>query len=488
MSKKKTTNSQTMQSVMHREAPANVQAEQMLLGAVMINNEVLNKVGEFLRPEHFYEQVHQKIYAAINSIIDKGISASPVSLKSMLSNDSQFEQVGGSEYLSKLATIAMTVINAYDYGKIIYDLALKRNLIDIGEEIVNVAYDSSLDHSASEQIEEAEHRLFNLASEGISDRGFINMKDSVSLSLSQINKAMKSSDHITGITTGYVDLDKKLSGFHNSDLLILAGRPSMGKTAFAINLAINAAQAVKARDGGIPSIGFFSLEMSAEQLTTRILSMQTSIDSSSLRSGRVGEEHYNKLRQEAMELSALPFFIDDTPALTISAIRTRARRLKRKHNLGILFIDYLQLIRGSSKSSGENRTLEISEITQGLKALAKELGIPIIALSQLSRAVEQREDKRPMLSDLRESGSIEQDADIVMFIYREEYYMARKEPAMGTPQYSDWLEKLNRVHNLAEILVAKHRNGPIGTVQLFYDASHSRFGNLEQNQNNWGGA
>ncbi|MBP7190447.1 MAG: replicative DNA helicase, partial [Rickettsiaceae bacterium] len=393
MSKKRS--QQTAESVIHRQVPANVQAEQMLLGAVMINNEVLNRVGEFLRSEHFYEPIHQKIYAAINAIIDKGISASPVSLKSMLSNDSQFEQVGGSEYLSKLATISMSVINAYDYGKIIYDLALKRNLIDIGQDIVNVAYDSALDHSANEQIEEAEHRLFHLASEGVSDRGFINMKDSIDLSLTQINRAMKSSDHITGITTGYMDLDKKLSGFHNSDLLILAGRPSMGKTAFAINLAINAAKVLKVgKDGAMPSVGFFSLEMSAEQLTTRILSMQTSIDSSALRSGRVGEEHYNKLRKEAMELSSLPLFIDDTPALTISAIRTRARRLKRKHNLGIIFIDYLQLIRGNSKSSSENRTLEISEITQGLKALAKELNIPIIALSQLSRAVEQRDDKR----------------------------------------------------------------------------------------------
>lgn len=477
MSKKKTSN---IDQPLQREIPANVQAEQMIIGAIMINNEALNKVGEFLLAEHFYEPIHQKIYTAIGAIIDKGISASPISLKSMLSNDEQFQQIGGSDYLAKLATIAMTVINVYDYGRIIYDLALKRNLINIGEEIVNVAYDSHLDHSANEQIEEAEHRLFNLASDGISDRGFINIKDSIATSLGQIGQAMKSSDHITGITTGYTDLDKKLSGFHNSDLLILAGRPSMGKTAFAINLAINACQALKNKhtDGPLPSVGFFSLEMSSEQLTTRILSMQTSIDSSALRAGRIGEEHYNALRKQATELGGLPLFIDDTPALSISAIRTRARRLKRKNNLGILFIDYLQLIRGSGKN--ENRVLEVSEITQGLKALAKELGIPIIALSQLSRAVEQRDDKRPMLSDLRESGAIEQDADIVMFIYREEYYLTRKEPAAGTPQYTEWLEALNKVHNLAEIIIAKHRNGPIGIVQLFYDGSYSRFGNYQQ--------
>lgn len=477
MSKKKVP---IIEKTTQREIPANVQAEQMLIGAIMINNEALNKVSEFLLPEHFYEPIHQKIYAAIGSILDKGISASPISLKSMLSNDEQFQQIGGSDYLGKLATIAMTVINVYDYGHIIYDLALKRNLINIGEEIVNIAYESGLDHSANDQIEEAEHRLFNLASDGSTDRGFLNIRDSVAISLDQISQAMKSSDHITGITTGYTDLDKKLSGFHNSDLLILAGRPSMGKTAFAINLAINACQALKNKhkDGPPPSVGFFSLEMSSEQLTTRILSMQTSIDSSALRAGRIGEEHYNVLRKQATELGGLPLFIDDTPALSIAAIRTRARRLKRKNNLGILFIDYLQLIRGSTKN--ENRVLEVSEITQGLKALAKELNIPIIALSQLSRAVEQRDDKRPMLSDLRESGAIEQDADIVMFIYREEYYLTRKEPTAGTPQYTEWLEHLNKVHNLAEIIVAKHRNGAIGIVQLFYDGSYSRFGNYQQ--------
>lgn len=483
MSKKKP---QTLENkALQREVPANIEAEQMLLGSIMINNDILNRVNEFLLPEHFYQPIHQKIYSAIHAIIEKGMSASPVSLKSMLANDEQFQQLDGPSYLSSLAAIAITVINSYDYGLIIYDLALKRNLIAIGEEIVNTAYDSNLDHSAMDQIEEAEEYLFKLSAEGVSDRGFMDIKDSINMSLSQISNAMKNDDHVTGIPTCYNDLDKKLAGFHNSDLLILAGRPSMGKTAFAINLAINAARILQEKHnktGGVPpSVGFFSLEMSSEQLTTRILSMQTSIDSSSLKSGRVNEENYNKLRKEAITISGLPFFIDDTPALSISAIRTRARRLKRKHNLGILFIDYLQLIRSSGlRSNNDSRVLEISEITQGLKALAKELGIPIIALSQLSRAVEQREDKRPMLSDLRESGAIEQDADIVMFIYREEYYLTRKEPAAGTPEYSAWLDKLNQVHNIAEIIIAKHRNGPIGIIQLFYDASYSRFGNLEQ--------
>lgn len=466
----------------NQQIPANAEAEQMLLGAIIMNNDSLNKVSEFLKPENFYEPIHQKLYTAINSIIHKGISANPASLTSSLGNDQQFQNVGGAKYLGKLVSLAMTVVNVYDYGRIVHDLSIRRNLISVGEDIVNQAYKAGVDYSATDQIEKAEQHLFNLASEGMFDRGYLKMRESIDLSLEMINNAMQSDDHITGISTGLADVDKKLSGFHRSDLLILAGRPSMGKTALAINLAINACKNLvekhKIDEGEVPSVAFFSLEMSSEQLTTRILSMNTSIDSSSLRSGRVGEEHYNKLRQEAEELSNLPFFIDDTPALSISALRTRARRLKRKHNLSILFVDYLQLLRGSRNY--DNRVLEISEITQGLKALAKELDIPIIALSQLSRAVEQREDKRPMLSDLRESGSIEQDADVVMFIYREEYYLARKEPEPGSQQHNEWFDKLNRVHNLAEIVVAKHRNGPIGIVELFYDAGYSRFANYQK--------
>jgi replicative DNA helicase len=476
------TSNKVQDTNLERNVPANIQAEQMLLGTVLINNESLNRVADFLKAEHFYEPIHQKIFEAINHIIYKGISASPISLHSMLGNDEQFQYVGGSEYLSKLITMSMAVVNIREYARIVHDLAIKRSLIIIGENIVNEAYSSGIDNGASEQIEQAEQHLFNLASEGIVDRGYMHMKESINLSLDMINLAMQSDDHITGTSTSLVDLDKKLSGLHKSDLIILAGRPSMGKTAIALNLAINSCKELvkkhKIEDGPMPSVGFFSLEMSSEQLTTRILSMHTSIDSSSLRSGRVGEEHYNQLRNEANELSKLPFFLDDTPALTISAIRTRARRMKRKHNLSVLYIDYLQLIRGSGSS--ENRVQEISEITQGLKSLAKELNIPVIVPSQLSRAVEQREDKRPMLSDLRESGSIEQDADIVMFIYREEYYLARKEPEIGTPQHAEWFEKLNKVHNVAEIIIAKHRNGPIGTVELFYEPSYSRFGNYQR--------
>jgi len=458
--------------------PFNIQAEQRVLGAILVNNEVLNRVSEFLRANHFYEPINQKIYKAICNVVDKGLSANPVSLHNMFSSDTQFQETDGDEYLKRLAILGGATLNAYDYAKIIYDLSLRRDLIKVSEETLHSAYNSGIDHAAADQIEEAENKLFHLASSGVSEKSFTSLNDNIITSISSIDKAMKSDDHITGLTSGFTDLDAKLSGFHDSDLVIVAGRPSMGKTAFAINLAVNACTEVyeKAKKNGdaMPSIGVFSLEMSSEQLSTRMLSMYTNIDSSALRSGRVNEQNYNELKTKAAMLSELPFYIDDTPALSISAIRTRARRLKRKNNLSLLIIDYLQLIRGSSSSS-DNRVLEISEITQGLKALAKELNIPIIALSQLSRAVEQRDDKRPMLSDLRESGSIEQDADIVMFLYRDEYYLARKQPQPGTEKHTEWLEALNKVHNIAEIIIAKHRNGPVGTVQLFYDTRFSKF-------------
>lgn len=465
-----------------KQLPANVQAEQMLLGAIMLNSDLLGQVGEFLRAEHFFEPFHQKIYNSIEILSEKGLSATTVSLTSMLDKEPAFKAIGGTEYLVRLTTMAMVVINPYDYGKIVYELAIKRNLIKIGEDIVNDAYNSSLQYGASEQLENAENKLYTLASDGMNERTFISMKDSVAESIASINRAMKTTDHISGISTGLADLDNKLSGFHNSDLVIIAGRPSMGKTAFAINFAINSCKALTRRSGaGEPpkSVAFFSLEMSAEQLASRLLSMITKIDSNALRNGKINEEHYNDLRKAAAELSDMPIFIDDTPALSISALRTRARKLKRKNNLGIIFVDYLQLLRGSAGS--ESRVLEISEITQGLKAIAKELNVPVIALSQLSRAVEQREDKRPMLSDLRESGSIEQDADVVMFLFREEYYLARKEPPPSDPKYLEWQEKLDKVHNIAEVIIAKHRNGAVGNVQVYYVDKYSTIGNLMRN-------
>ncbi len=463
-----------------RNPQYNIEAEQLILGSIITNNEVLNQVADFLRAEHFYEPIHQKIFAAINNILEKGMSASLLSVDSFLSKDPNYIEHGARNYTANLVANSVTIINSLEHAKIIYDLFLKRNLIKIGEDVVNNTYESTLEKNAAELMEEAEGHIFNLATEGFSEKGFERIANSISESLTTINRVMKSTASTTGITTGYTDLDHKLFGFHNSDLIILAGRPSMGKTALALNLAINACKSLFTRhkdEQNPPSVGFFSLEMSAEQLSTRLLSMNSNVDGSSIRSGKLTESSYNSIRQNAELLSQLPFFIDDSGALTISAIRTRARRLKRKHNLSILFIDYLQLI--SSNTRRDNRVLEISEITMGLKSLAKELNIPIVVLSQLSRAVESRDDKRPMLSDLRESGAIEQDADIVMFIYRDEYYLARKEPENGTEKHNEWLSKLNKVHNQAEVIIAKHRNGPIGNVMLFYDGNHSKFGNLE---------
>ncbi len=482
----------SLETTLIRTLPANIQAEQMLLGAILINHNCLYQVLEFLKSEHFYEVLHQKIYNSICLITEKGLMPTPITVHSYLNNDPTFQQSGGTSYLSRIATLALMVINARDYGKIIYDLAMKRNLIEFGEEVVNTAYDSTLAHSASDQIAQAEAKLFNLASEGINERSFVKIADTLSASLVNIDRAMKNSDHVVGISSGFTALDTTLSGFHNSDLIIVAGRPSMGKTAFAIALAVNSCKALQAKhkrqsnnddkegngekEGS--AVGIFSLEMSSEQLAYRILSMQTHIDSSVLRSGKMKEESYNSLVKAATELRCLPIFIDDTPALSISAIRTRARKLKQRHNLGMLFVDYLQLIHGVAKS--DNRVQEISEITRGLKAIAKELNVPVVALSQLSRAVEAREDKRPMLADLRESGTIEQDADIVMFIYRHEYYLMRSEPPPGDAKHAEWQNQIQKVHNIADIIIAKHRNGPTGTVQLFYDTKYSKFNNLDK--------
>jgi replicative DNA helicase len=465
-----------------RKIPSNLEIEQVYLGAVLINNEALNQASEFIREEHFYEPVHQLIFNAITRIIDSGLSANVFSIRAMLCNNKEFINMGGNEYIARIATMGSTIINSLEYAKIIFDLAKKRALISYGEQIVNTAYETSIEISAYNQIESAESKLFLLATEGSFKKEFISLSKSIESSISTINKAMKSTSHVTGIDTGYKKLNDCLLGFHNSDLVIIAARPSMGKTAFAINLAMESySSLIKNLEEGnnkLPSVGIFSLEMSAEQLSTRMLSMLSEINSSALRSGKLNEQQYNNVRKKSEELAKKQIYIDDTPSLSISAIRTRAKRMKRKNNLSILFIDYLQLIRGNNTKS-ENRVQEVSEITQGLKALAKELNIPIIALSQLSRAVEQREEKRPMLSDLRDSGSIEQDADIVMFLYREDYYLMRQEPKFATEKHVEWQRKLSEINNIAEIIIAKHRNGPIGTVSLYYDKNYSKFRNLE---------
>jgi replicative DNA helicase len=473
-----------------RVMPHNVQAEQFLLGALLCNNDLINRISDFFLSEHFFEPVHQKIYDAITLLTERAVTASPVTLKNYFDKDESLKEIGGAHYLVKLASLSTTIINVLDYARIIYDLAVRRKLIDIGENIVNDAYNKEIEVTPIKQIELAEQELFHLASDGIEgNSGFKQIKSSLTDAVNRISLAFKNREKVTGISTGFVDMDDLLAGFQNSDLVILAGRPSMGKTAFAVNLALNCCmflyenfinnkKDIQEEKITAPSVGFFSLEMSSEQLSARMLAMVSEVNSSKLRSGHITDDDFSKILNATKQLQLIPFFIDDTPAISIAALRTRARRLKRKNNLSLLVIDYLQLIRGTSKSSEGNRVQEISEITQGLKAIAKELNIPVIALSQLSRAVEQREDKRPLLSDLRESGSIEQDADIVMFIYRDEYYVSRKEPREGTEEHAKWQEEMDLVMNVAEVIVSKQRNGPIGNVKLHFNSNTTKFTNL----------
>jgi replicative DNA helicase len=477
-----------------RIPPHNYEAEQALIGAVLANNLVYDKVNEFLRAEHFADAVHGRIYEAIGKLIQRGQIANVLTLKNLFDQDEALAEVGGAQYLARLANSVVTIINAEDYGHAVHDLYLRRQLINLGEEVVNQAYVHDLDLPATDQIEQAEQQLYNLAEIGQTERGLQPLNVALATAISVAEQAYKRDSHVTGVTTGLDDLDKKLGGFHPSDLIILAGRPSMGKTALATNLAFNAAAAykevrdstgaVRVKEGA--KVAFFSLEMSAEQLATRILAEQTEISSDRIRRGDVRESDFPKFVAAAQKLHRLPFFIDDTPALSVAALRTRARRLKRQHGLGLIVIDYLQLMRPAGQSRPESRVQEVSEITRGLKSIAKELDVPVLALSQLSRAVEQREDKRPQLADLRESGSIEQDADVVMFIFREQYYLERAEPKQREDEtiekfndrHDRWMERCTRANNVAEVNIAKQRHGPIGTVELFFDGMVTRFGNL----------
>ena len=461
-----------------REAPHNLEAEQALLGAILANNEALNHVGSSLMADDFYAVIHQRIFKAIQQFNDKGLIANPVTLKHHFVGQEGVED----QYLARLVAAATSIINIKDYTQIIRDLALKRRLIAIGEVTVNRAFDTAMEHSGIQQVEMTEQELFRLATEGDAEGGFKALKYSLSDALIRTEKAFQNSGDVVGVSTGLADLNKIFGGLHPSDLLILAGRPSMGKTALATNIAFNAARALAHEDrdalerGEKPrSVGFFSLEMSAEQLAMRMLATEAEISSHKLQRGDLTQEEFQRLIERSQEIQSLPFHIDDTPALSISALRSRARRLKRVHNVAVLVIDYLQLVRPTAGNSQANRVQEVSEITQGLKAIAKELDIPVIALSQLSRAVEQREDKRPQLADLRESGSIEQDADIVMFVYREEYYLGRMEPRPDTPDHAGWMEKMEKAHGLAEVIIAKHRNGPIGNVTMQFKGEHTKF-------------
>jgi replicative DNA helicase len=473
-----------------RTPPHNIEAEQALLGALLVNNVVYEKIGEFLEPDHFYDPVHGRIYAAIATLINRGQIADPKTLRGLFENDPALTAVGGANYLVDLAANVVTIFNVEDYARLIHDLHLRRQLISLGTDVVNDAFQQDLEKPATAQIESTEAKLFELARAGETDRGFIKLEKALKISINMAELAHKRDTHITGVTTGFTDIDRKMGGLQKSDLVILAGRPSMGKTALATNMAFHAAHAFfksEGREGS--SVAFFSLEMSSEQLATRLLGDFSSVPSDKIRRGELKTEDFSKFVEASQILSRVPLYIDDTPGLSVAALRTRARRLSRQDpHLGLIVIDYLQLLHGTGFRREENRVQEVSEITRGLKALAKELNIPVLALSQLSRAVEMREDKMPQLADLRESGSIEQDADVVMFVYREEYYHSRSEPSRRQDEdesrfndrYSKWMARGEEVNNVADIIVAKQRHGPIGTIKLHFDGQFTRFSNLEK--------
>ncbi|MDD3371150.1 MAG: replicative DNA helicase [Alphaproteobacteria bacterium] len=473
-----------------RTPPHNIEAEQALLGALLVNNVVYEKVGEILQPEHFYDPVHGRIYEAISTLVNRGQIADPKTMRGLFENDPALAAVGGANYLVDLAANVVTIFNIEDYAHLIHDLHLRRELISLGTDVVNEAFQQELDKPATTQIETAEAKLFELARTGETDRGFVKLEKALTVSIKMAEEAHKRDNHITGVTTGFADVDRRMGGLQRSDLIILAGRPSMGKTALATNMGFNAALAWYRSEGKEGSgVAFFSLEMSSEQLATRLLGDFSSVPSDKIRRGEIKSDDFTKFVEASQTLSRVPLYIDDTPGLSVAALRTRARRLKRMvPNLGLIIIDYLQLLRGSSGKRDENRVQEVSEITRSLKALAKELNVPVLALSQLSRAVEMREDKTPQLADLRESGSIEQDADVVMFVYREEYYHSRSEPMRRADEdeskfndrYSRWMQRGEEVNNIAEVIVAKQRHGPIGTVKLHFDGQFTRFSNLEK--------
>jgi replicative DNA helicase len=477
-----------------RFPPSNQQAEQALLGALLANNKAYERVSEFLAPEHFADPINGRIYGAIARRIEAQQIADPITLRAEFEHSGVLDEVGGTAYLAQLLTAMVGIINAGDYGRAVHDAWLRRQLIDIGETVVNRAFGMDAELDGRDQVEAAEQSLFDLAARGGSDGGFVTFEKALTEAIQGAERAFARAGHVTGLSTGLRDLDGKMGGLHPSDLMILAGRPGMGKTALATKIAFGAAKALmleaqKANPNAVPrgSVAVFSLEMSAEQLANRLLSEEARISGDRIRRGEIGQKDFDKFVVVSREMGSLPLFIDDTPAITLSALRTRCRRLARTHGLSLVVIDYLQLMRPSAGSRPENRVLEISQITQGLKAIAKELKVPVMALSQLSRAVESRDDKRPQLSDLRESGSIEQDADMVMFVYRDEYYLQQRMPKQiafqGEDKYQDaltkWQQDMERAHNKAELFIAKQRHGPTGTVPLFFEAEYTRFADLD---------
>ncbi|MFT4962206.1 MAG: replicative DNA helicase [Paracoccaceae bacterium] len=465
--------------------PHSVEAEQQLLGAILTNNDVYDRIASIIGAQHFYDPVHARIYEIASARIAKNALASPVTLKAFMEDDEGLKELGGPTYLARLAGAAISAFAVRDYAQMIYDFAIRRELIALGRDISAKAARVNVESEPKEQIVEAEQQLYKLSEQGQTESGFQSFLSAITDAVKNTNAAYMREGGMAGISTGLIDMDKKLGGLHKSDLLILAGRPSMGKTSLATNIAFNIAKAYKrgirtdgtegAVDGGV--VGFYSLEMSAEQLAARILSEASEVPSEQIRRGDLTETEFRRFVDAAKTLEACPLYIDDTPALPISQLAARARRLKRTHGLDVLIIDYLQLVRPATAK--DSRVNEVSEITQGLKAIAKELEIPVIALSQLSRAVENREDKRPQLSDLRESGSIEQDADVVMFVFREEYYAEREKPSdEKLEEIAAWQDRMDHLHGKAEVIIGKQRHGPIGSIDLSFEGQFTRFGNI----------
>ena len=453
-----------------KELPNNIEAEQAILGTILVSNEIFDEINTIISNINFYDPMHQKIFAAIESLIYKGMLANPITLKNYFENEK--DDLNIPEYLVKITKFSTSSRQAIEYSKIIYDMYVRRELIKISENTIDTAKQKDLNVSGQNIIENSERLLFDLAEKGSFSSSLIKFDEAMKLTIEMASNAYKNDEGIVGVPTGLTDLDDTLGGLHESDLIIIAGRPSMGKTALATNIAFNAAQRLQA-SGKKSSIAFFSLEMSSEQLSTRILAEQSRIKSNDIRRGRISDEQFDKFIETSKNISELPLYIDETPAISIATISNRARRIKRLHGLDMLVVDYIQLMRATNTKDG--RVQEISEITQGLKAIAKELAIPVLALSQLSRAVEHRDDKKPQLSDLRESGSIEQDADVVMFVFREAYYLERKEPRPATVEHAEWQAKMNEITSLAEIIIGKHRHGPTRSIMLEFEAMFTKF-------------
>ena len=458
------------------ELPNNIEAEQSVIGSVLLTNEIFDEINMLVSSSNFYDPMHQKIFAAIEKLIYGGMLANPITLKNYFEKEK--DEINIPEYLVKITKFSTSSRQAIEYSKLIYDLFVKRKLINISENIIDEAKLNDLDNDGQKIIENFEKSLFDLAEKGSFSSSLVKFEEAMRQTIEMASSAYKNEEGIVGVPTGLSDLDDKLGGLHKSDLVIIAGRPSMGKTALATNIAFNAAKKIQ-EEGKATSIAFFSLEMSSEQLSTRILAEQSRIKSNDIRRGRISEEQFDKFIETSKDISELPLYIDETPAISIAALSNRARRIKRLYGLDMVVVDYIQLMRASNFKDG--RVQEISEITQGLKALAKELSVPVLALSQLSRAVELRDDKKPQLADLRESGSIEQDADVVMFVYREAYYLERKEPRAATVEHAEWQAKMNEVSNLAEIIIGKQRHGPTGNIMLEFEAMFTKFKDIQNN-------